>query len=72
MALLLTLALWTYLGFVVYRTHRRVRPVPGAGAPVDGEPDAGGPVPVQWPGPPVIPDTVPADWVETYRSENGG
>jgi hypothetical protein len=68
MALLLVFIIWGSLIGFVYRAHRSGGEfvaddrAPGAGSTVLGSRRLRAD----------IPDTVPADWVETYRSENGG
>jgi hypothetical protein len=67
MSLVVVLAIWIVLGGALYRSHRRA-----ASTPEQRPPDARAvraelrKVRVE------VPDTVPSDWVEAYRSENDG
>ena len=66
MSLLFIVGLWLFLGGAVYRAHKR-QSTPGDRVP--GCRDVGlGHRRVHA----EIPNTVPSDWVESYRSENGG
>jgi hypothetical protein len=68
MALLLVMVIWGSLVAFVYRAHQR-----GGGSEAEGR--APGASRTAIGGRRVradVPDTVPTDWVEAYRSENGG
>ena len=67
MSLLFVLGLWAFLGGSVYRAHKRARSA--------SDNSATGGVKVQ-PGRRRervdIPETVPSEWVDAYRTEHGG
>ncbi len=67
MSLLLVLGLWAFIGGSVYRAHRRPRSAPDDHRPGPGENAFG-----RRAADAEIPDTVPSEWVEAYRAENGG
>jgi len=67
MSLLFILGLWLVVGGSVYRSHKLARamsenrvPDDDAGELASRRVRAG------------IPDTVPSDWIEAYRSDDGG
>jgi hypothetical protein len=67
MSFLCIVALWAFLGGSLYRSHRRGRQIPDDRTTGDSGVELGHRhVRAD------IPDTVPSDWVESYRTENGG
>jgi hypothetical protein len=67
MSLLFVLGLWLFLGGSIYRARTRSRSAPGDRAPGDGHVALGHRrVHAE------IPETVPSEWIEAYRAENGG
>ena len=67
MSLIFVLGLWLFLGTAAYRAHRQAHRASGGGA-VGGSDLGGARCPVDA----EIPDTVPPEWIEQYRSEHGG
>jgi hypothetical protein len=67
MSLLFVLGLWLFLGGSIYRAHKHARSAPEH--PTSGETKV---VPLRRPVRTKIPDTVPSEWIETYRAEHGG
>ncbi len=67
MSLLVILGMWAFLGGSVYRARRRARSGPEGGVPGTGDHEFR-----RRQGGAEIPDTVPLDWVEAYRADNGG
>lgn len=67
MSLLFVFGLWVVLGGSVYRAHKRARSSSEDQSPGDSLGELSHRrVRVD------VPDTVPSDWVEAYRTENGG
>lgn len=67
MSLVFVLVLWAVLGGSVLRARRRARSLREHGAPGVADAELG-----HRPQPVDIPETVPSEWVEDYRSEHGG
>jgi hypothetical protein len=67
LSLLLVLGLWAFIGGSVYRARRRAQSAPEHQHPDHGDDGFG-----RLGAGVKIPDTVPPEWVEAYRSENGG
>jgi hypothetical protein len=74
MSLIIIVVMWGFFGWATHRVHVRARAAAEPGGTPDRRTDVGpgsGPV-VQDVGPVVVPDTVPSEWVDSYRAENGG
>jgi len=68
MAVVIIIGVWAFLGWSMLHARRQARSGPGPDAGLVG-PRAGV---VLRRGRLVIPDTVPTEWIESYRDENGG
>ncbi len=68
MALIVVVGIWMFIGGSVYRAHKRAGLGPGDGATGGSSNVALGHRRVRA----EIPDTVPSDWIDTYRAEHGG
>jgi hypothetical protein len=66
MSLILACGVWLFLIGFVYRAHRR------SGSVGERRKSGDSDVAVGFGSTHEVPDTVPSDWVETYRSEHGG
>jgi hypothetical protein len=67
MSLLFVLGLWLFLGGSIYRARTRARSVPGDRVPGDSQVALGHRrVRAE------VPESVPSEWIEAYRAENGG
>ena len=67
MSLLFALGLWAFLGGSVYRAHKRTRSVPDSPATGAGKVQLG-----RRRERVDIPEMVPSEWVDAYRTEHGG